>query len=123
MKEDRSTLLLLNLSQLCFLFFPLLGIFAPLLIWKTNKEVKGMEAMAKAIINFQITWIIFSTIPVFLALFGGKLLVNWKILLQGFIISYALLYAYNLIMIGINSVKCYQGKKVNYFPAIPFLKK
>lgn len=123
MKGNKSTLLLLHLSQFSFVFFPLLGIFIPLLIWKTNKTTENIEETAKSIINFQITWILLLIIPIILALYGGKLLVDWRILLQGYIISYGILYFYNFLMIGINSVKCYQGKRTRYFPAIPFLGK
>ena len=123
MKENNSTLLLLHLSQLSFFFFPFLGFLVPLLIWKTNKDTENIEDTAKSIINFQITWILASIIPILLALYGGKLLVDWRILLQGYIISYGILYLYNFIIIGVNSVKCYQGKKTRYFPAIPFFGK
>ena len=123
MKENKSNLLLLHLSQLSFFFFPFLGIFVPLLIWKTNKNTANIEETAKSIINFQITWILLSIIPILLALYGGKLLVDWKILLQAYIISYGILYFYNFVIIGVNSVKCYQGKKTRYFPASPFLGK
>ena len=123
MKENKSTLLLLHLSQLSFMFFPFFGILIPLLIWKTNKQMDQVEETAKKIINFQITWLLIATLPIFLALFGGKLLIDWRILLQGYIISYGILYFYNFLMIGANSFKCYQGKKTRYFPAIPFFSK
>jgi len=123
MKNNDSNILLLHLSQLSFLFFPFLGLFIPLLIWKTNKNTHTIETTAKSIINFQITWLLASTLPIILALYGGKLLVDWRILLQGYIISYGILYFYNFLMIGINSVKCYQGKETRYFPAIPFFGK
>jgi len=123
MKENNSTLLLLHLSQLSLFVFPIFGVFIPLLIWKTNKDIHRIEETAKAIINFQITWILAFFMPIILVLFGGKLLVNWKILLQGYIISYGILYLYNFVIIGVNSLKCYQGKKTRYFPAIPFLGK
>ena len=123
MKENNSTLLLLHLSQLSLFVFPIFGVFIPLLIWKTNKDIHRIEETAKAIINFQITWILAFFMPIILVLFGGKLLVNWKILLQGYIISYGILYLYNFVIIGVNSLKCYQGKKTKYFPAIPFFGK
>jgi len=123
MKERNSPLLLLHLSQLSFFFFPFLGILVPLLIWKINKNTENIDDTAKSIINFQFTWILASILPILFALYGGKLLIAWKILLQTYIISYGVLYLYNFIIIGVNSVKCYQGKITRYFPAIPFFGK
>ena len=123
MKENNSTLLLLHLSQLSLFFFPLLSVLIPLLIWKTNKTTANIETEAKAIINFQLTWLLTCLLPIILAILGGKNQVDWRILLQGYIISYGLLYGYNFVMIVVNSFKSYQDKKTRYFPAIPFLGK
>src|SRR5690606_37144913 len=57
--EDKNVLTMLNLSQLGFLAFPLLGIIIPLAIWIFKKEkIKGVNRLGISILNFQITWTI-----------------------------------------------------------------
>ncbi|BDD08223.1 hypothetical protein FUAX_06550 [Fulvitalea axinellae] len=66
-EEDPSALLALNLSALCYLLFPLLGVIVPLVIWVFQKDkIRGINEVAKDLLNFQITWV--------LALFGGYIL-------------------------------------------------
>jgi transcriptional regulator with XRE-family HTH domain len=119
--EDKMTIMVMNLSALSFLFFPLLGILVPLIIWIFKKDkVKGINDAARSLLNFQITWAI--------VLFVGWLPVSYllHILIKSdFILpQYAIvMYVYNLIVIGVNSVRAGRGKKVVYRPAIPFIRK
>ena len=56
-KEDTNFLKFLNLSALTFIFFPILGIIVPLILWVSKKDkIKGINKIAKDLINFQITW-------------------------------------------------------------------
>jgi len=49
--------LLLNLSALGFIIFPLLGALVPFIIWRTNPDkIKGIETEARQLINFQLWW-------------------------------------------------------------------
>ena len=58
-KEDKSVLTILNLSQLSFLVFPLLGVLIPMGIWIIQKEkVAKLNELGKPILNFQLTWAI-----------------------------------------------------------------
>ena len=58
--EDNNVLLLLNLSQLGFIAFPLLGILIPLIIWTSKKDkIKDVDLVGKSILNFQISWTLF----------------------------------------------------------------
>lgn len=125
--EDRGFLVAMNLSALGFLFFPLLGILIPLILWISKKDkVKNVNETGKAILNFQITW----TILVFLTyifLMGGIFL-SWKV-------SYSLTinpflwigimvfpYVYNFVLIIVNSLRVYKGNEIKYFPKIRFLR-
>jgi len=69
--EDKGFLKALNLSALTFLFFPLLGILVPLIMWISKKDkLKDINRIGKDVINFEITWtIIFSLGFVFNAIY------------------------------------------------------
>ena len=65
--EDSKALLPLNLSQLSFIAFPLLGILIPLIIWISKKDkIKDIDQVGKSILNFQISW----TLLLFLLIIG-----------------------------------------------------
>ena len=54
-QEDRNVLIILNLSQLGFLAFPILGVALPLALWILKKEkVKDVNEVGIVILNFQI---------------------------------------------------------------------
>lgn len=137
--EDNSLLISLNLSSLCFLLFPLLGVIVPLIIWVSKKDkVRDLNRQAKRILNFQITWNIvlfigFMLLVIYMAslnheffsgngdvsptIFAGllkkRLFANLAFLLT--------MYLYNLIFILVNSRRISKNKEVKYFPAIRFL--
>lgn len=125
--EDKGFLTALNLSALGFLFFPLLGILIPLILWISKKDkVKNVTEIGKAILNFQITWtILFFLTYIFLM---GGIFLSWKV-------SYSLTinpflwigimvfpYVYNFVLIIINTLKIYNGKEIKYFPSVRFLR-
>lgn len=125
--EDKGFLTALNLSALGFLFFPLLGILIPLILWISKKDkVKNVNDMGKAILNFQITW----TILVFLYyifLMGGIFLsweVSYSLTINPFLWIGIMVfpYVYNFVLIIINTLKIYNGKEIKYFPSIRFLR-
>lgn len=56
-QEDKGLLTSLNLSSLSFMFFPVLGIIVPLIIWISKKDkVREINKTTREILNFQITW-------------------------------------------------------------------
>jgi transcriptional regulator with XRE-family HTH domain len=121
--EDKNVLLLLNLSQLSFLAFPLLGIIVPLVIWILKKDkVKNVNQIGKAILNFQITWtlLLFS----FYTLFTLSLVLHLGIFhsIHTLLIGAAIFYIFNVLTIIVNTVKVQIGKQIYYFPAIKFLR-
>jgi transcriptional regulator with XRE-family HTH domain len=122
-KEDKSYLIYLNLSALTFLFFPLLGILIPFIIWTSKKgKIKNINKLGKDLINFQITWtIMLFFIPILMFIISKVGLVN-NINLNMFFIVISVLYFMNLISILINTLRVSNNKEVIYFPHIKFLK-
>ncbi|MGA0557796.1 DUF4870 domain-containing protein [Larkinella sp. VNQ87] len=56
-EEDTGFLQLMNLSALSFLVIPVGNIFIPLALWVLKRDkVKGVHALGRRMINFQITW-------------------------------------------------------------------
>ena len=56
-KEDKRYLIFLNLSALTFLFFPMLGILLPFILWLSKKgKIKNINKLGGNLINFEITW-------------------------------------------------------------------
>lgn len=131
-EEDKGFLKLMNLGSLGFLFFPVLGIVIPLVLWiKKMDSVQFAKEVGKSILNFQITWCVLY--------YGMKLLV-WAITIvysrhmDEISISYyqtiyyyriaflLVFYGYNILMILMNTLFIHNDKKVWYKPVIRFLK-
>ena len=133
-QENKGLLVSLNLSALAFLVVPLGGILVPLMIWISKKDkVKGVNELAKDVLNFQITWVILCVLAL-LPIFAFALLVatdspflhqNMRSITFPLIFAflYAGLYVYNVVFIIINSIRINNEKSTVYFPSIPFLKK
>lgn len=125
-KEDNTYLVLINLSALSFLLFPVLGILIPLAVWMFKRDkIKYMDETGKYLINFQITWCLLLLVE-FLWLIGAFVL-RLDIFrsigsLEIGILFFYVLYGINLVLILINTVRIAKSKKVFYQPAIPFLR-
>lgn len=119
-KEDKSVLTILNLSQLTFLAFPLLGILIPMAIWIIQKEkVMNVNELGKSILNFQLSWAIF-----FFLFCGPVFYLRIPYLPAGiFLIGTIFLYAINLILIIVNAVLIAKNRRTFYEPSIKFLRK
>lgn len=130
--EDNGFLKAMNLSALTFIFFPLLGILVPLIMWISKKDkLKNINKIGKNIINYEITWTII--------LFAG-LLINWISLTQkidstGIIEPYyfqksqrfslifiIVMYILNLSFIIYNTYRIQKNKEVFYQPKIKFIR-
>ena len=128
-QEDKGFLVSMNLSALSFLVLPLGGILVPLIIWISRKDkVKGVNELAKDLLNFQITWIILCCLGfpfvIFLLPFVPDTFLNQPgAVMVLFIFLVAILYIYNLIFIIANSIRLNKGKTAVYLPAIRFLTK
>ena len=117
-KEDNGYLQILNLSAFAFLFFPLLGVLIPFMMWVAKKDkLKNINKTAKSLVNFQITWCLILFMP-FMLIFIGSSMGAFR----GFMLFYLTLYGFNFVMILINSYRIHKEKEVKYFPKINFLR-
>ena len=122
-KEDKKYLTFMNLSALTFIFFPLLGILVPFMLFSSRKgKIKNINEIGRALINSEITWTIaVFFIPLILFLFSiigfiGTL--SLKLLLT----ILAIMYLGNFLLVVINSIRISNGKGVLYFSPMKFLK-
>lgn len=121
--EDANLVVLMNLTQLAFLAFPLLGIIIPLIIWLMNRNrVRDVDEVGQSILNFQTSWsiVLFSIQMIGMAL----ILITGKVsqaIFYGYAISMGVLYPYNLFQIlsNINHYRKHGG--VQYRPAFQLL--
>lgn len=122
-KEDRRYLTFLNLSAISFIFFPLLGILIPFILWTTKKDkIKNINSNAKALINFQITWnIMLFFIPIVLLILSRIDFIK-GITMSTFIVVIVVLYVYNFLSIVINTVRISSDKSVSFFPKMKLLR-
>lgn len=126
--EDRGYLALLYLSPLSLFFHPLLAIILPLILWIFKRDkVKGVDNAGKAILNFQITWLLIFLF--FFMMFFGNFFFDFGILgssgMDGIFTSFwklAILYGYNLVLTIISVVRSQMDKNIKLVPAIPFLR-
>ncbi|MBV1923561.1 MAG: helix-turn-helix domain-containing protein [Flavobacteriaceae bacterium] len=128
-KEDSSFLIFLNLSALTFLFFPILGIIIPFILWISKKDkIKDINTVAKELINFQITWSIlvflFPIIVLIIRLVSAETTYREAILFgPAIIIAYLVfMYVVNFLFIIYNSFRINAKKEARYFPKIKFLR-
>ncbi len=124
-KEDRGFLKLLNLSAMTFIFFPLLGILVPFILWISKKDkLKDINKIGKELINFQITWnILLFFIPfllntTILAVTGG---LTMRIIFTTSLIFFIFMYILNFAFIIFNTLLIQNEKDVKYYPKIRFL--
>jgi transcriptional regulator with XRE-family HTH domain len=123
LQEDTNLVVLMNLTQLTFLAFPLLGVIIPLTIWLTSRNrVRDVDEVGQAILNFQTSWsiLLFSVYMIGLALILIMGKVNHAIF-YGYAISMGVLYPYNIFQIITNTNRYRKQGKVRYGPTFKFL--
>lgn len=128
-EEDKGYLTFMSISSLGFLFFPILGIIIPLILWILKKDkLKGVDKLGKSIMNFQITWvlllflfyiIIMSSFLGFLRPSGG---LGISIGPFGIIKFIFITYGFNILVTLINTIRVYQNKSFKFVPAFKILK-
>lgn len=128
-QENQNYLILMSLSALGFLFFPLLGIIIPLIFWIFKKDkLKHVNCLGKSILNFQISWTLFLILNYILILTGSystilnMLFPNLVLNIYSIFIPLIILYPYNILVILINTLRIYRKKSFRFVPAIPILK-
>ena len=122
-KENNRYLIYLNLSALTFIFFPLLGILVPFILWTSKKDkIKNLNTLGKDLINFEIVWtMVLFFIPLLLFLFTKIGIL--ESLTFGIIFTFAgIMYFINLILISLNTLRVSNGKNVKYYPLIKLLR-
>ena len=120
--EDNNVLLLLNLSQLGFIAFPLLGILIPLIIWTSKKDkIKDADQVGKSILNFQISWTLLLFFMTIVIIIASKLELATNISFAGILITLSAMYLMNFIVVIFNTLRYHNGKPIKYKPAFPFL--
>ncbi|NNL16488.1 MAG: helix-turn-helix domain-containing protein [Flavobacteriaceae bacterium] len=122
-KEDKRYLTFLNLSALTFLFFPLLGILVPFILWTSRKgKIKNINKLGKDLINFQITWTLLLFFIPFLWFLMAKIGLLENLTLSIIFIVIGVMYFINLIFILLNTLRISNEKDVIYNPRIKFLR-
>jgi len=123
-KEDKGYLTFLNLSALTFIFFPLLGILVPFILWTSKRDkLKDINKIGKDLINFEITWTITLFFIPFLLVVLAKIGIIESVVFRTILISFVIMYILNIIFIIINTLQIHNEKEVVYFPKIRFLRK
>ncbi len=132
-QEDKGLLISLNLSALSFIFFPILGILVPLIIWISKKDkIRDVNEIAKELLNFQITWTMLLFVgyisPIVYFIYSLKTTGNTnagsissQIMIT--LLVFVVMYFYNLVIVIINSIRINNNKSVVYFPKIRFIRK
>lgn len=130
--EDNRTIIAMNLSALCFILNPMIGVVAPLVIWLFKKDrVKGLNDAARRLLNFQISWVIvFYAISFFTAYTITKTFDTVGDVSMSTVATftrkaaiYYVMQGFNAVMILVNTFRISRGKRVVYQPAIPFIRK
>lgn len=122
-KEDNKYLTFLNLSALTFLFFPMLGILVPFILWSSKKgKIKNINKLGKDLINFEITWTLILFFIPFLMFLFTKIGLLERLTLSIIFTIIGVMYLINLIFILINALRINNEKEVIYFPQIKFLR-
>ena len=128
LRLDKTFLILINLSALSFMIFPLLGIIIPLMLWVAKRnEIQDVNETGKKILNFQISvavvqLLIFTAVSTMIFSISEhseprSMFSTFRIIM----ISQLGLGLYNVIMIVINAIRISKGETVRYVPALRFL--
>jgi len=122
-KEDKRYLTFLNLSALTFLFFPLLGILIPFILWTSRKgKIKNINKLGKDLINFEITWTLLLFFIPFLWFLFSKIGILESFTLSSIFTIIGVMYFINLIFILLNTLRISNGNDIIYNPKFKFLR-
>ncbi|MBT8377054.1 MAG: DUF4870 domain-containing protein [Winogradskyella sp.] len=111
LREDKQLIVITHFSQLIFLLTGFGSLLVPLIIWVTQKDkVEGMDEHGKAILNFQLSILIYCLfcIPL-IFLFGLGILL---LILIGIV---------SVIFPIINGIKASNGELPNYPLSLNFV--
>lgn len=109
MKENNQLIVLTHLSQLLSFISGFGGLIAPLIIWATQKDyIFKMDVQGKAIVNFQLSLLVYSLLCIPLMFVFGFLL----LVLVGLL---------GLILPIVNAVKASNGETPTYPLSLSFI--
>jgi uncharacterized Tic20 family protein len=110
-RTDNQLIVITHLTQLLTYLTGFGGLIAPLIIWVTQKDkVEGMDAHGKAILNFQISIIIYTILSIPLILvFGLGILTLILIAILAF------------VMPIVNAIKASNGELPSYPLSLNFV--
>jgi len=112
MKEDKQLLVITHLSQLLDFVTGFGGLIVPLVIWMSKKdEIYDMDEHGKAIVNFQISMLIYAIVCIPLIFLFGLGIVG--LIVVGIC---------NFIFPIINAIKVNNGERINYPLSFEFFK-
>ncbi len=111
LRKDNQLIVFTHLSQLLTYITGFGGLVVPLVIWLTQKDkIQDMDEHGKAIVNFQLSVLLFSLLCI-----SAILLLGLGILTLIFIGIVA------LIMPIVNAVRANNGEVPSYFMTIQFI--
>ena len=111
MRRDSQLLVITHLSQLLTYVTGFGGLIVPLIIWLTQRDkVQDMNEHGKAIINFQLSVILFSILSI-----PAILLLGLGILALIFIGIVA------FVLPIVNAIKASNGESPSYFMTVQFI--
>ena len=111
MRVDRQLLVITHLTQLLSYVIGFGGLITPLILWLTSKDsVEGMDEHGKAILNFQLSLILYLIISVpAILLLGLGILGILGVVILGFVLPI------------VNAVRANNGEDPSYFMTIRFI--
>lgn len=111
MRKDNQLLVVTHLCQLLTCITGFGGLIVPLILWATQKDkVEGMNAHGKAIINFQLSVILFSILSIPLILLFGL-----------GILALIFIGLFSIIFPIINAIKASNGELPSYPLSLNFV--
>ena len=113
----------MNLSALTFIFFPLLGIIVPFMLWTSRKgKLKNINKIGRDLINFEITWTILLFFAALILFLFTKIGILENVSLKIIITIGVLMYFLNIMFIIYNTLRITNKKDVVYYSIIKFLR-
>ncbi len=111
LRKDNTLLSITHLTQLLSYVIGFGGFLVPLVIWLSAKNnVEGMDEHGRAIVNFQLSLLLYAIISIpAILLFGLGLLTLFGVIALGFILPI------------VNAVKAGNGEPPSYFLTIKFI--
>ncbi len=130
-QEDKSQLILLNLSGLSIILNPFLGLIIPMAIWVSKREkIVNADKNGKQLLNFQITWLLaLSLIVIAVIVYSVVFLkmdatgtINSPIVALILILTLAIYYSFSLSLIIKNTIKIQKDIPVKYWPSFKIIR-